>query len=219
MYFTTKDIDLNDIKIQEEELTEVRWFSMEQLKYMVEIKELNEKYNKTIILICHDMNVVYVDSSDEGLKLLRNGEVCFFIDVHADTTPITATFYYDGSNASGRTIRNLMLNKANEYTYQKTSEFLADFGITINKDYFHAVTFLSGTKEEVTVKQVPFALEVACVVSIILMFGLAYSMSRDNETKIFIAELNAQASAADGVEAPVNPLDKEKLLMDMKALD
>ena len=131
-----------------------------------------------------DMNVIYVESSEEGLKLLRNGKVCFFIDVHADTTPVTATFYYDGASASGRTIRNLMLNKANEYTYQTTTEFLADFGITINKDYFHAVTFLSGTKEEVTVKQVPFALEVACVVSIILMFGLAYSMSRDNETKI-----------------------------------
>ena len=43
--------------------------------------------------------------------------------------------------------------------------------------------------------------------------------ARDNETKIFIAELNAQAAATDGVEAPVNPLDKEKLLMDMKALD
>lgn len=43
--------------------------------------------------------------------------------------------------------------------------------------------------------------------------------ARDNETKIFIAELNAQVAATDGIEAPVNPLDKEKLLMDMKALD
>lgn len=131
-----------------------------------------------------DMNVVYVDSTEEGLAKLRSNKVCFFIDVHADTDPITATFYYDGASAVGRTIRNSLLNKANEYTYKTTTDFLSDFGITINEDYFHAVTFKSGTKDEVTVKQVPFALEVACVVSIILMFGLAYSMSRDNETKI-----------------------------------
>lgn len=42
MYLVTKDIDLNDIKIQEEELTEVRWFSMDELSHMVETKELNE---------------------------------------------------------------------------------------------------------------------------------------------------------------------------------
>ena len=38
----TKDINLEDIKIQEEELTEVRWFTMEELEKMVETKELNE---------------------------------------------------------------------------------------------------------------------------------------------------------------------------------
>ena len=42
MYFVTKDIDLKDIKIQKEELTEVRWFTMEKLQKMVEEKELNE---------------------------------------------------------------------------------------------------------------------------------------------------------------------------------
>lgn len=42
MYFTTKDIDLNDIVIQKEELSEVRWFSMEELNNMVDTKELNE---------------------------------------------------------------------------------------------------------------------------------------------------------------------------------
>ena len=42
MYFTIKDIDLNDISIQEDELTEVRWFTMEELNNMVNTKELNE---------------------------------------------------------------------------------------------------------------------------------------------------------------------------------
>ena len=42
MYFVEKDINLEDITIQEDELTEVRWFSMEKLKEMVKEKELNE---------------------------------------------------------------------------------------------------------------------------------------------------------------------------------
>ena len=42
MYFVTKDVDLNDVSIQEEELSEVRWFSMEELQNMVDTKELNE---------------------------------------------------------------------------------------------------------------------------------------------------------------------------------
>jgi 8-oxo-dGTP pyrophosphatase MutT (NUDIX family) len=42
MYLVNKDIDLNDITIQEEELTEVRWFSMEELDNMVSTGGLNE---------------------------------------------------------------------------------------------------------------------------------------------------------------------------------
>ena len=41
MYLANKDIDLNDITIQKEELTEVRWFSMEELDNMVSTGELN----------------------------------------------------------------------------------------------------------------------------------------------------------------------------------
>ena len=42
MYFVTKDIDLNQIKIQEEELTQVKWFTMDELRKMVDSGELNE---------------------------------------------------------------------------------------------------------------------------------------------------------------------------------
>ena len=41
MYLVNKDIDLNDITIQKDELTEVRWFSMEELDNMVSTGELN----------------------------------------------------------------------------------------------------------------------------------------------------------------------------------
>ena len=42
MYFVNKDVDLKNIKVQEDELSEVRWFSMDELKHMVDVKELNE---------------------------------------------------------------------------------------------------------------------------------------------------------------------------------
>lgn len=42
MYFVTKDVDIKDIVIQEEELTDVKWFSMDELNKMAETKELNK---------------------------------------------------------------------------------------------------------------------------------------------------------------------------------
>ncbi len=52
MYFVNKDIDIKDIIIQEDELTEVRWFSMQELKQMVNNKELNEDQISCFIKVC-----------------------------------------------------------------------------------------------------------------------------------------------------------------------
>ena len=52
MYFVNKDIDLKDINIQKEELSEVKWFSIEELKHMVETKELNEDQIECFIKVC-----------------------------------------------------------------------------------------------------------------------------------------------------------------------
>lgn len=42
MYYTKLDIKLNDITIQEEELSEVRWFSLDELHQMVKNHELDK---------------------------------------------------------------------------------------------------------------------------------------------------------------------------------
>jgi 8-oxo-dGTP pyrophosphatase MutT (NUDIX family) len=42
MYFVNKNINIDDITIQKEELSEVRWFTMDELKQMVNTGELNE---------------------------------------------------------------------------------------------------------------------------------------------------------------------------------
>ncbi len=53
MYFVTKDIDIKDITIQEEELSEVRWFSMDELKHMVDTKELNDDQIACFVKVCN----------------------------------------------------------------------------------------------------------------------------------------------------------------------
>lgn len=52
MYFVNKDVNLENIKIQEEELTSVRWFSMEELQAMVDRGELNENQISCFIKVC-----------------------------------------------------------------------------------------------------------------------------------------------------------------------
>ena len=56
MYFVNKDIDISDIMIQKEELSEVRWFSMAELNHMVEVKELNEDQISCFIKACNYLN-------------------------------------------------------------------------------------------------------------------------------------------------------------------
>jgi len=56
MYFVNKDIDLNDITVQKEELTEVKWFSMGELKHMVDTHELNEDQISCFVKVCDFLN-------------------------------------------------------------------------------------------------------------------------------------------------------------------
>lgn len=58
MYVVNKDIDLKDITIQEEELTEVRWFSMNELNHMVETNELNEDQTQCFVKACEFLKSV-----------------------------------------------------------------------------------------------------------------------------------------------------------------
>ena len=62
MYFVTKDISLSDIKIQKEELTEVRWFSFDELNRMVNNKELNSNQIDCFNKVCK-----FIDNKKEDL--------------------------------------------------------------------------------------------------------------------------------------------------------
>ena len=56
MYFVTKDIDIKNITIQQEELSEVRWFTMDELKSMVDSGELNEDQIACFNKVCNYLN-------------------------------------------------------------------------------------------------------------------------------------------------------------------
>ena len=131
-------------------------------------------------------NSVIVDTNEDGVALLKRGEVCFFISLTAGETneDTTAVFYYDQTNTVGRIIKDTVLDANNEYAYITITNFLDDYGITLNEKYFQVVTFKPASDKVVEENQLQFALEVGVCISIVLMFGLAYSMSRDNETNV-----------------------------------
>ena len=56
MYFVTKDININDITIQQEELSEVRLLTMDELKGMVNSGELNEDQIACFNKVCNYLN-------------------------------------------------------------------------------------------------------------------------------------------------------------------
>ena len=62
MYFVNKDIEINDITIQEDELSEVKWFSMDELKHMVDIHELNDDQISCFIKVCNYLKSIKDDN-------------------------------------------------------------------------------------------------------------------------------------------------------------
>lgn len=127
---------------------------------------------------------IYVDTIEEGKELVNLSKVPCFIAIDNSGEPVQLTIYYDGSSIFGKTVKENLNNEANKYSYNAIVEFLSEYGITINESYFNAVTFENSNATNVTVRQMPYVLEIGICISIILMFGLAYSNSRDNETNV-----------------------------------
>jgi ABC-2 type transport system permease protein len=150
----------------------------------VEIKDAN-----VMNVINENMDtsrITYVDSREEGLKLIRNNKVTFFIclDKGSEKDEITAIFYYDQSNVVARSTASGLVDAKNKYAYDTISNFLLQYGISINESYFELISFEPASGKSISIRQMPFAMEVATCVSLVLMLGLAYSLARDNETQV-----------------------------------
>jgi len=132
-------------------------------------------------------SIIYVDSKQEGIDMIKTNSVCFFVYLvsgEEESDQTTAVFYYDQASAMGRAVATSLNDAKNQYTYETTNQFLSKYGITLNETYFDLISFEPASDHEVSIQQMPFAVEVTCCVAIILMLGIAYSFARDNETQV-----------------------------------
>lgn len=130
---------------------------------------------------------VFVDCEEDGLNLVNKGKVCFFIclDKGMDGDQTTATLYYDKSSTIGYSLEQLLNNAKNEYAYNSITEYLGSYGITLNETYFQLLEFKTTQKSEnANFNDYQFSIEVGVALSTIMLLGLAFSISRDNETKV-----------------------------------
>jgi ABC-type multidrug transport system permease subunit len=130
-------------------------------------------------------NIIKVKSDEEGFDLLKCGKISFFISINADTNPPKAVFYYDSSSVTGAAVKEKFENMQNQYAYETLTEFLRSKGIILNDNYFHLIEFSSYDGNNISNKQIMFVNETGAFLSIILLFGMAFSIARDNETGVY----------------------------------
>ena len=131
-----------------------------------------------------DKQIIYVDSIDEGKDLVNSYKAVFFLAFNSDTKPVTAVLYYDSSSTIGKTTKENIDNAGNELAYNSITLFLQEYGITINENTFKLISFEPSNDVGVKLHQLPFSMELTVCLSFVIMFGLAFSISRDNETNI-----------------------------------
>lgn len=161
--------------------------NVDKANYKIGIFKDGLSYDQIDLMTVIDENMatdklVEVSSKQKGLEQLNKGEIQFFICVDSSTDPISAVVYYDGSSEVGNSIKNKVNNDINKKAYETLTEKF-DW-IEWNDTYFKTVTFESSVGQETPYKKRIFPLEVACFLSLILLFGLSYSISRDNEAGV-----------------------------------
>lgn len=129
-------------------------------------------------------SIAVVQSYSEGLDALRRGDVYFFIHLDATGEPANAVFYYDSATNAGNMLVAELTKKQLKETYKGLKNFLADFGITINDEYFNIIDFKPLQGNRIPYKQIMIPIS-SSFISVIIMFGLAYLMARDNETNVY----------------------------------
>lgn len=148
----------------------------------IDMNELNvvELIKKSINI----ENIIDVESDDVGKECLVKGEAVFFISLKKSSNEVIATIYYDNSTTLGRNIKTSLTNVKNQYAYNTLKNVLKEYGVTIDERYFNLISFKEINKNKVPWSGNVFVFEFTTFISVIIMFGLAFSISRDNETGI-----------------------------------
>lgn len=79
-----------------------------------------------------------------------------------------------------------MVDAKNEYVYKTISDFLLQYGINLNKTYFELITFEPTSNKSISIRQMPFAIEVTCCVALVLMLASLISTLKSQIAAIFI---------------------------------
>ena len=126
--------------------------------------------------------IVEVESVEDGFEMVKKGEASLFVVFTGDDEVEGVDVYYDRTTPASLVIKDNILRQKDQYAYQMISEYLEEYGIKINKEYFDLINVKS--IGEVSHSQLPFMSVVGVAISLVLMLGLAYSVAKDNETNI-----------------------------------
>ena len=160
------------------------------VSYPIAIQTINTDYEslKQNSLVSENFSLeksIFVSSYEEGIDLVKTNKVCLFLVVDASEDPEKYSLYYDNSNIASKTMVSYFENKKVQVTYEGIVDYLyEEYSIKINKEYLDVINFKSANSVAINQNQILFSTEVTVTISIVLMFGIAYSLARDNETSV-----------------------------------
>ena len=133
-------------------------------------------------------DITEVATEEEGLALLRQGDVIFYVhlftqDDGRNSIPSANVYYYAYNYSTGLAVTKIQ-EHINTHAYRSVIDMLGSYGITLNEAYFSPCTFVSADTVHITTGQRTMTVQLAALLSVVILFGLAYSMARDNELGI-----------------------------------
>jgi len=129
-------------------------------------------------------HITYVDTREEGQELLKQNKVSLYLQLDASTTPESAILYYNSATIAGNLLNSKVSDVKNKYAYTSIVQFLKGYGIKVNQKYFNFLSFKHSTPTALPFVQITFGIQIAACVACVIMFGIAYSTARNNETNI-----------------------------------
>lgn len=143
-----------------------------------EIEILKDTVSKTA-----DSKFVEVSSIEEGKMLVKKMRVGVFIAFEQSGENVTADVYYNATDAASRGIKSRIEKESTKFVAETLSEWLSGWA-SLDADAIMPVEVKRVSVQEVNTMQSAYVLEVAACISVVLMFGLAFSIARDNETNV-----------------------------------
>lgn len=132
----------------------------------------------------HANNLVPVDTEEEGLQKLRAGDVIFYVRLYEENEiPRANVYYYEYNYSTGLAVTKIQ-EFINTRAYEGVIEMLASYGITLNEAYFSPCKFIAADTVHLSTGQRTLTIQLAALVSMVILFGLAFSVARDNELGI-----------------------------------